>query len=174
MYSYAQASIITTIAGTGVAGYSVDSGLATGARLNLPFMICFDKSNENLFIADAFNHRIRKINRQTGVITTVAGNGTAGYNGDNISATDAKLYVPQGVKTDTLGNLYIVDAGNSRIRKVNAITGIITTIAGNGTTGDLGDGGPATNAQLYYPCGLGIDKNQNIYFGDYSNNKVRK
>ena len=100
----------------------------------------------NLYIADSGNNRIRKVSN--GVITTVAGNGTAGFSGDNGPATSAQLNYPQGVAVDSAGNLYIADTGNNRIRKVS--NGVITTVAGNGTAGFSGDNGPATSAQLHW------------------------
>ena len=109
----------------------------------------------NLYIADIDNNRIRKVSA-TGIITTVAGNGTVGYSGDGGPATSAQLNVPFGVAVDASGNLYIADAYNHRIRKVSA-TGIITTVAGNGSGGYSGDGGPATSAQLDGPQGVAVD-----------------
>lgn len=168
-----QGSIITTIAGNDTAGYGGDGGHATNAKLWLPQMICFDKTG-NIIFADCFNHRVRKINITTHIITTIAGTGVAGYNGDNIPATDAQLKVPQAVFVDTLGDIYITDGLNNRIRKINVTTGNINTVAGNGTAGNFGDGGLATNAQLSIPVGMHVDKIGNLYIGDYSNNKIRK
>ena len=165
--------IITTIAGNGIAGYSGDGGLATNAELNNPYGVAVD-SNGNIYIADTNNNRIRKVNSTTGIITTIAGNGTAGYSGDGGLATNAELYYPYGVAVDSNGNIYIADTYNNRIRKVNSTTGIITTIAGNGTAGYSGDGGPATNAQLNYPYGVAVDSSGNIYIADTDNNRIRK
>ena len=117
----------------------------------------------NLYIADTGNNRIRKVSN--GVITTVAGNGTAGFSGDNGPATSAQLYDPAGVAVDSAGNLYIADTGNNRIRKVS--NGVITTVAGNGTAGFSGDGGPATSAQLNDPQGVAVDSAGNLYIADY-------
>ena len=149
---HAQVNIITTIAGKDTAGYSGDGGPATNAKLNVPEFLCLDKFG-NVYISDGFNHRIRKINISTGTITTIAGNGLPGYNGDNIPATNAKMLVPQTICIDTTGNIFIADAGNNRIRKITLSTGIIITIAGSGPSGigsgdSTGDGGQATNAKL--------------------------
>jgi len=169
----AQVNIITTICGDDTAGYSGDNGLAKNARLSHPEDICLDKDG-NILIADAANNRIRKINLITGIITTIAGNDTAGFSGDEGLASIAKLNSPEGVITDANGDIYIADAANQRIRKITISTGIITTIAGNGTIGSSGDGGAATNAEMWGPSGVYVDKYKNIYFADNLNNKVRK
>ena len=165
--------IITTIAGNGTAGYSGDNGAATAAQLNYPTGVTLDVAG-NIYIADNGNQRIRKINATTGIITTIAGNGTAGYSGDNGAATAAGLLSPKDAVFDVSGNIYIADNGNNRIRKVNASTGIITTIAGNGTAGYSGDNGIATAAQLHLPQSVAFDALGNLYIADQSNNVVRK
>ncbi len=167
------AGIITTIAGTGEFGYGGDGGPATEARLNFPGGVAVDGAG-NLYIADTNNHRIRKVD-VSGVITitTVAGNGEQGFSGDGGPATAALLNHPADVALDAAGNLYIADNGNSRIRKVNP-AGIVTTIAGNGQfTGDLGDGGPAVEARLFFPYGVAADRAGNIYVADTFNQRVR-
>ena len=111
----------------------------------------------NIYIADQLNHRIRKVTVSTGIISTIAGTGTGGYSGDNGAATSATLDYPRGVGLDIAGNVYIADGGNNRIRKVTISTGIITTIAGTGTTSYSGDNGQATSAALYYPIGVAVD-----------------
>jgi hypothetical protein len=111
----------------------------------------------NIFISDSFNHRIRRVTVSTGIITTIAGTGTASYSGDNGPATSATLYYPGGVAFDSLGNVYIADSSNNRIRKVTASTGFITTFAGTGSTTFTGDNGPATSAGLYYPQDVTLD-----------------
>jgi sugar lactone lactonase YvrE len=151
------AGIITTIAGTGVAGFSGDNGPATLAELNEPWGLNLD-SGGNIFFTDIVNERVRKIDT-SGIITTVAGNGTAGYNGDNIPATSAELNFPRGVVLDNRGNLFIADTMNHRVRKVNP-AGTISTFAGNGMQGFSGDGGPATSAAIGNPRGLLIRGNQ--------------
>jgi len=165
------AGIISTIVGNGNPGYSGDGGAATAAQLNLPAGVAFDAAG-NLYIADQTNQRIRKINT-IGIITTIAGNGTQGFSGDGGAATLAKLGNPQGVVVDAVGNIYIVDNINSRIRKVNSL-GIISTIVGNGTPAYSGDGGNATAAELYYPRGITVDAVGNLYIADNSNNRIRK
>jgi hypothetical protein len=164
---------ITTVAGTGASGSGGDGGAATNAGLNGPRGVAVDISG-NFYIADAYNNRIRKVTASTGVITTVAGNGTAGFTGDNGPATSAELANPSGVAVDSAGNIYIADYSNNRIRKVTASTGIITTVAGNGTASYFGDGGPATSAALNYPAGVAVDSLGNIYIADYYNNSIRE
>ncbi len=161
--------IITTVAGTGVTGFSGDNGPATAAKLNIPQGIAIDFSG-NLYIADVGNNRIRKVDA-TGIITTIAGTGTRGYLGDGGPATAATLDIPQGVSVDSSGNLYIAD-GN-RIRKVDT-TGIIMTIAGTGVGVFAGDGGPATAAQLNGPRGVAIDSSDNLHITDSGNTRIRR
>lgn len=165
--------IITTVAGNGTTGFSGDNGAATSAQLNYPQGIALDP-NGNIYIADTDNHRIRKVNAETGIITTVAGEGAPGFSGDNQAATNAKLDYPYSIALDGIGNLYIADANNRRIRKVNSTTGIITTVAGNGIQGFSGDNGAATSAQLYYPQGVTVDANGNLYIAEIGENRIRK
>ncbi len=165
--------IITSIAGTGVAGYSGDGGAGNSAELSQPTHVVFDRT-VNLYITDANNERIRKVNALTDEITTVAGDGTAGFSGDNGPATDAQLNFPDGVALDTNGNLYIGDAQNNRIREVTIATWDITTVAGNGVPGYAGDGGTATDSELDFPSRPYIDSAGNIYVADFQNNRVRK
>jgi sugar lactone lactonase YvrE len=164
--------VITTIAGNGTAGYSGDGGAATSAQLNNPAGLAVD-NNGNLFIADFSNNRIRKVNLATGVITTVAGNGVYGYNGDNLQATAAQLGQPYGVAVDATGNLFIADYANNRIREVNPTTGLISTVAGKGIPGYSGDGHAATQAELYFPTDVALDGSGNLYIADPSNNVIR-
>jgi uncharacterized protein (TIGR03437 family) len=155
--------VITTVAGNGTQngtpGFSGDNGPATSAQLNRPKGVAVDSAG-NLYIADFGNHRIRMVSH--GVITTVAGNGTAGSSGDNGLATSAQLDYPEGVAVDSAGNLYIADSGV--VRKV--ANGVITTVAGNGIPGFGGDGGPATSAQLA-PAAVAVDSAGNLYVADY-------
>ena len=161
---------ISTIAGTGIAGYSGDGSTATAAQLNSPESVVVD-SNGNILISDVGNSRIRKIS-PTGTINTVAGNGTYGYSGDGLAATRAELANPACVRVDANNNIYISDSDNYRIRKVNA-QGIISTVAGgNGTA--YGDGGPATAAALYEPGCVAIDASNNLYIADTYHSTVRK
>lgn len=165
------AQTITTFAGTGLATYGGDGGQATAAQLSNPTGIALDASG-NVYISDYNNHRIRKVS-PNGVISTFAGNGNGGYTGDGGLATNAELNLPSTLIFDAAGNAYIADHANSCIRKVSA-SGIITTIAGTGTAGYSGDGGPATSAQLSYPTGLVFDAQGNLFVADRSNNVVRK
>jgi len=168
--------IITTVAGTGEAGFGGDGGLATEAMLWSPHGIAFDPS-DHLYFTDDMNNRLRRVDAATGIITTVAGNGEEnylGFNGDDILATEARLCYPVGVVTDSLGNLFFADYGNFRVRRVDALTGIITTIAGNGEVGFSGDGGLATEAAVGFPAGVVFSPSGHLYFGDNFNHKVRK
>jgi uncharacterized protein (TIGR03437 family) len=161
---------ISTVAGTNSFGFSGDGGVGTSAQLNRPFGLAVDSAG-NLFIADSNNYCIRKLDTN-GNISTVAGLATSnGYSGDGGSATKAKMSAPYGVAVDKAGNIYIADSGNNRIRKVS--NGVITTIAGTGTKGFSGDGGPAVNAQLNNPYGLSVDAVGNVFVSDYGNYRVR-
>src|SRR5581483_622790 len=162
--------VISTFAGTGVPGYSGDQGPAMSAQLNGPTGIAFD-SKGNLYVADAGNARVRRIST-TGTINTVAGNGAKAFAGDNGPALSAQID-PVAVRVDSHGNLYIADGFNFRIRKVDT-NGIITTIAGNGTEGYLGDNGPAKSAQIDFVLDLEVDNAGNVYLADYYNLEVRK
>ncbi|WP_115812916.1 NHL domain-containing protein, partial [Winogradskyella pacifica] len=163
--------IITTIAGTGVAGYSGDGGLATSAQLNGSFGLTFDISG-NLLIADRHNNVIRQIDN-SGIITTIAGTGVAGYSGDGGLATSAQLNDIRAVAFNSLGEMYITDGANHVIRKIDN-SGFISTVYGNNTQGYSGDGGLATSAQLNYPRDLIFDNNDNLYFSSASNHTIRK
>ncbi len=163
------AGLISTVAGDGIYGYSGDHGPATNASLSTPLGIAVDASG-NLFIADAPNCVVREVSN--GTISTVAGNGTCGYLGDNGPAIAAELRNPQGVAVDGAGNLYIADSSNSAVRKVSA--GAITTIAGNGTCGYSGDGGPGNAAALCFPWGVALDAGGDLFIGDWGNNVVRE
>ncbi|MBE2289001.1 MAG: T9SS type A sorting domain-containing protein [Chitinophagaceae bacterium] len=166
-------NIITTIAGKSIYGFSGDGGPATDAQLKAPYKICTDQAGD-IYIADAYNHRIRRIICATGTITTIAGNGVGGFSGDGGPATNAQFAVPQAVTIDAQNNIYICDGLNHRVRKIFAATGIVITIAGTGIGGGNGDGGPATNAELNQPGGVFVDKNGDVYIADWGNNKVRK
>jgi sugar lactone lactonase YvrE len=163
--------IISTIAGTGTAGFSGDGGPAASAELNFPTAVTLDASG-NVYISEGDNHRVRKVDT-SGIITTVAGNGTAGSSGDGGLATDASINNPVGLKVDAAGNLIVADQVSNRIRKIDT-SGIISTIAGIGTRGFSGDGSPATDAQLNFPNGVTIDAAGNIYIADTINNRIRK
>lgn len=163
--------IISTFAGTGGLGYSGDGGAATLAQLNYPTGVAVDTAG-NVYIGDQGNNCIRKVNT-AGIISTIAGIVINGYSGDGGAATLAMLSTPAGVAVDIAGNVYISDLGNQRVRKVNT-SGIISTIAGNGSQGYSGDGGVATLAQLNYPAGLSVDTTGNVYIADFYNNRIRK
>ena len=168
---FAQATgTIATIAGTGSASYSGDGASAKLAALNVAVDVSADRAG-NLFIADQFNHRIRKI-APDGTITTVAGTGAPGFSGDGGPAVSAQINTPTGVFADTTGNLYIADVGNQRIRKVDT-SGVITTLAGNGAKGYGGDGGPATGASFYNCVRVVVDPSGNVLVADQSNHRVR-
>jgi uncharacterized protein (TIGR03437 family) len=170
--------VITTVAGngtknvqSGLGSYSGDNGPATAAGLNYPYGVAVDASG-NLFIADLYNNRVRKVST-SGVITTIAGNGQAGFAGDGGPAASAQLDEPFGIAVDAAGNLFITDYGNDRVRRISA-SGTITTVAGNATPGYTNDGGLATAAQLNYPKGIAIDSSGNLFIADFSNSVVRK
>lgn len=170
--------VIATIAGNGPnnlngAAYSGDGGPATSAGLVCPTDVALDGAG-NIYIADEGDNRIRKVTLATGIITTVAGNGTGGYSGDNGPATNAQLHSPSGIRVDSAGNLYITDSANQVIREVTASTGYISTIAGTGTGGFSGDGGPATRAQLYDPESIALGSAGNIFIADLGNQRIRE
>jgi sugar lactone lactonase YvrE len=165
------AQIITTIAGDSTAGYCCDGLPAIGAKLSLPYDVAVDNIG-NLYIADANNNRIRKIN-SAGIITTIAGTGISGYNGDSIPATIAQINVPSALAIDGSGNIYFSDDHNYRIRMISN-SGIITTVAGTGISGYSGDNGPATNAQITSSVGIAVDGAGHIFFGDILNNRIRR
>lgn len=172
--------IVRTVAGNGFGagstttasgGYTGDGGPATAAELNGPFALAIDRTG-NIIFADGYNHVVRKVST-SGIITTIAGNNTAAYNGDGGPATAAALNNPVGIALDTAGNIYIADDHNNAVRKVDA-AGIMTTFAGNHTAGYSGDGGPASAAAINDPIGVGVDKSGNVYIADAGNNSVRK
>ncbi|MBI4551402.1 MAG: choice-of-anchor D domain-containing protein [Candidatus Latescibacteria bacterium] len=173
--------IITTIAGSGPTGYengsfAGDGGLATQARLDSPSGLFVDKTG-NLYLADTGNQRIRKVDTN-GVITTIAGSGPTGFNnggffGDGGLATQARLDLPTGLAMDGTGNLFIADLRNERIRKVD-VNGVITTVAGGGNFGNVGEGGPATQAYLSSPTGVYADQTGNFYIANQGDHRIRK
>jgi len=176
------AGIITTVAGTGDAGNTGYPGPAKNCLLNSPNGIALDGAG-NLYIADTGNNVIREVSASTGIISTIAGNGTAGYGGDGLAATagTVELNEPVGVTSDAHGNIYIADLANQRIRRIDAVSSIITTAAGNGKLSGLGDGkgtysgdgGPAIDAGLSLPYAVAFDVFGNMFIPDSANNRIR-
>src|SRR6516162_7657190 len=154
-----QSWIITTVVGTGERGFGGDGGLAERALLNGPFDVGFD-ADGNLYFSDTFNHRIRRVDVRTGIITTCAGSGEAGYSGDRGPAIRAQLNEPYGIAIDRAANVYIADRHNHCVRRVDGGSGVITTFVGNGAAGFGGDGGPASRAGMVEPNGLAFDPAQ--------------
>ena len=163
---------LSAIAGTGTAGFA-DSTSGTTALLNQPGSVAVDFAG-NTYVADTANNRIRLITAATGAVTTVAGNGTAGFSADGVAATTSQLNGPLGVTVDGSGNIYIADTGNNRVRFVSGSTGLITTLAGGATAGSTGDGAAATAALLNAPQDVALDVFGNLYIADTGNNKVRE
>ncbi len=168
------AGVVSLVAGkAGQSGFSGDGGAATDALLFGPVAVAVDAAG-NVYINDGGNRRIRKITIATGVISTIAGNGLAGFAGDGGPAIEARLNTPQGIAVDKDGNVYIADAANNRIRRVAASDGKIGTIAGTGVAGNSGDDGLATAATLNQPLDVTTDKDGNVIICDSSNNRIRK
>ena len=161
---------VSTFAGNGGYSYSGDGGAAASAQMNAPHAVAADSAG-NYYIADSGNNVVRKVSA-SGAITTLAGNGKAGFGGDGSAAAGAQLSGPQGVAVDGAGNVYIADTGNSRVREVSG--GTINTVAGSGTPGFGGDGGAATGAKLYSPVGLALNANGDLYIADVNNSAIRK
>ena len=162
---------ISTFAGTGVSGYGGDGGPAVEAQLSSPRGLSVDASG-HVYVADTVNHRIRRIGPD-GTISTFAGTGVAGYGGDGGPAIEAQLDAPIGVAVDGSGIVYVADALNYRIRRIGP-DGTISTFAGTGVSGDGGDGGPATGAQLDIPIGVAVDAEGNVYVADLDNHRIRR
>jgi len=165
--------IINTITGDTYPGYNGDAGNAAGGEVNHPSDVAVDSSG-NIYISDTNNARIRQITT-AGIINTFAGSGSIGWAGDGAAATSTTVYLtaPIGITLDSSGNLYIVENGDSRIRKVDT-KGIISTIAGNGTAGFSGDGSPAVKAEMNFPTGIAVDSSGSLYIADFQNLRVRK
>ncbi len=168
-------SVITTIAGTGISGFSGDGGQATSATITFPRGVNVDTAG-NVYFSDCHYNVIRKITISTGIISTVAGTGntSGGYNGDNMQATAATLNFASDAVFDSIGNLYISDLSNNRIRKVDASTGLITTVVGTGTGSSTGDGSAATAATIRGPSFGRFDSSDNYYITECYGHKVRK
>jgi DNA-binding beta-propeller fold protein YncE len=161
---------VTTVAGTGQAGFGGDGGPATAALLNDPKGVLAGPRGE-VYIADSANDRVRLVD-PSGIISTLAGSGTAGFSGDGGAAPAAQLHAPRALALDPAGNLYVADDNNDRVRRIDP-GGLITTVAGNGTTGYSGDDGPAAAAQLNRPRGVALDAAGNLYVADCGNHVIR-
>lgn len=161
------------IAGTaGQKGFSGDGGPADLAQFDSPGALALDGKG-NMFVADYFNHRVRRIDAQRGIVTTVAGNGRGISSGDGEVATDAGVRCPYAVAADSAGNVFIVENGAFTVRRVDAKTGIIETVAGTGREGFSGDGGPAIRANIS-PVGVAVDQHGNLYISDLEHNRIRR
>ena len=171
--AHVSAGVISTFAGIGTIGYTGDGGPATSAELKNPEGVAV-APNGDVYVADSDNHVVRRVAAGTGIITTVAGNGSPGYTGNGGPATAARLKLPEDVAVDAAGNIYVADTGNHVIRRIAAGTGTITTVAGTSTPGFQGDGGPAAAARLNSPRGIVVASNGDLYIGDRSNHRVRK
>ncbi|WP_165251326.1 NHL domain-containing protein [Paludisphaera soli] len=163
---------IETIVGTGEAGFSGDGGPAHRARLDQPFDVAYDRAG-NLYLSDTGNHRIRRVDAATNVITTVAGDGGKGFSGDGGPATSARLDEPYGMAVDDEGSIYFADRLNRRVRKVDGRNGIITTVAGDGSEATSGDGGPAAKAGLVEPNDVALDGRGRLFIADVAGHRVR-
>ena len=170
--SRATGLILDLIAGKELIGPAGDGGPAIDAFLDSPFGVAVD-STGNIFVSERGGHRVRRIDTGTGVITTIAGNGTGGFTGDGGPGAEATLNTPMGLAIDRDGILYIADSANNRVRRVDPADGVITTMAGNGKSGVSGDGGPATEAELR-PLSLACDSNGDLYISDVRNGRIRK
>ena len=173
VYKLSKDGTLSAVAGTGERGFSGDGGPAIEARFAGVRAVAVDDMR-NLYIVDMNNHRIRRVDAQSGIVTTIAGTGEPGFSGDGDLAVDARLNRPGAIAIDSNGNVYVADGRNSRIRLINGKTGIITTFAGNGERGFSGDTGPATEARLGNANGLAFDKNGNLYFSDTTNDSIRR
>jgi sugar lactone lactonase YvrE len=165
--------MITTVAGTGVAGFNGDDIPATTAQINAPRGIAVDARTNDLYITEHNGHRVRKVVRATGIITTVTGTGLPGFNGDGIQATAAQVNTPNGVRVDDEA-FYIAEVNGHRVRKVDLATGTITTVAGTGVPGFSGDGGPASLARMNGPVFTLADDVGQAYVSEFFGNVVRK
>jgi sugar lactone lactonase YvrE len=165
--------VISTVAGTGTAGDSGDGGPAREAKLNSPFGVVFDRSG-HLFIADTFNHRVRRVDARIGLISTLAGTGEKGFAGDDGPATAARLNEPYGLAVDRVGNLFVSDRLNHRIRRVDTKTGTISTVAGPDTEATLAPSEPSVNLDLRDAGGIALDDAGQLLIADVASQRVWK
>ena len=165
---------ISSIAGNGSQGFGGDGGPATAALMDNPFHVEFDPRERYLYIADCFNYRVRRLDMRSGEITTFAGNGVQGHTGDGGKATEASIDEIYAIQVDANGDVYLLQRFNPAIRKVEAGTGIITTVAGNGTVGYSGDGGPATHAQMREPNDCALDGVGGLLIADIQDQRIRR
>jgi hypothetical protein len=170
---FSTSGVTTTVAGTGVQGFGGDGGAATAADLDSPGGLAMDAAGD-LLIADTHNHRVREVAAATGIISTIAGSGTAGFSGDGGAATAARLDMPTALAVDAAGNVYVADTDNHRVRRIAAGSGVITTVVGDGVERFAGDGGLATAASIDSPNGLALDAAGNLYIADSHNERVRE
>ncbi len=166
-------AVISTVVGNGSSDFKGDGGAAVAASLSNPRAIAVDAAG-NIYIADSTNNRVRKVDASTGAITTVAGNGIRDFGGDGGPAIKASLAFPMGLAVDKEGNLFIADARNHRIRRVDAKSGVITSVAGQGMRGLGGDNGPALSALMSYPTAVTLDEEGNLYIADSENGGIRR
>ncbi|MDR3617950.1 MAG: hypothetical protein P4L85_01270 [Paludisphaera borealis] len=164
--------VVDDLAGTGQPGFSGDGGPAVQAVVNQPFDLVYNAAGD-LFFADTGNHRVRRVDATTGVVTTIAGNGEKGFSGDGGPATAARMDEPYGLAIDQDGNLYFADRLNRRIRRVDAKTGAIATIAGDGSNASSGDGGPGVKASIVEPNDVALDGRGQLAIADVSGHRVR-
>lgn len=169
----AGSGVIMTVVGTGVAGRSASGAIATAAQIDLPAALAVNGAGD-VFFADARTHLVQRMDHASGVLTTVAGNGTQGFSGDGGAATSASMDAPSGLAVDAGGNVYLADTHNQRVRRVDAVTGVITSVAGTGQPGFSGDGGAAAGAALRLPRGLAVDAGGGLYLADSSNHRIRR
>ncbi len=167
------AQTVSTIAGTGKQGHTGDGGPAVEAMVGEPYGLTLGPDGA-LYVCEIKSHVIRRIDEKTGIISTVAGSGKKGYSGDGGPALEAKLNEPYEVRFDQAGNMYFVEMVNHIVRRVDAKTGKIETVAGTGKKGFSGDGGPATEATFAQPHSIALDKNDNLYICDIGNHRVRR
>lgn len=165
---------ISSIVGSGKQGFGGDGGPADAALLDNPFHVDFDPEERYLYIADCFNYRVRRVDTRSGEITTFAGNGEQGHSGDRGSATEASIDEIYAIQVDTNGDVYLLQRFNPAIRRVDVGTGVITTVAGNGTVGYSGDGGPATMAQMREPNDCALDGVGGLLIADIQDQRIRR